>query len=179
LKGQPASFSLASFLPGKSASMHLDYYEFERIDGFDYCFFSTGPNGKFEMHVCFADAGENAYNLGFGAVDPESGWLDDMIELRNGDSQKILATVANITLAFLDEHSASRIYAAGSTPSRTRLYQMGISRILPQLTAYRIGGLVVERDSHGNIQGRYPNWQGEWHEFDAGVCYDAFLIFKR
>lgn len=159
--------------------MHLEHYKFEQLSDFSYRFFSVGAKGVFEVHVRFTDAGPNSCNLGFGAVDPASGWLDDLIELRNGDSQKILATVANISVAFMERHPSIRIYAAGSTASRTRLYQMGINRILPQLKDYKIAGLIVERDSLGNTLGAYPFWKGEWQEFRMGVSFDAFLIFKR
>jgi hypothetical protein len=105
--------------------MNLEHYEFEQLGEFDYRFFSNGSKGTFEMHVRFTSTGANSCNLGFGAVDPTSGWLDDLIELRNGDSQKILATVAGISCMFMEAHPSIRIYAAGSTASRTRLYQMG------------------------------------------------------
>lgn len=159
--------------------MNLEYYELEQIDEFAYRFSSTGPKGKFEMRVSFTATGKNTYNLGFGVIDPDDEWLDDLIELRNGDTQKILATVANCALIFLDQHPASRIHAAGSTPSRTRLYQMGINRVLPELTdEYGIAGLILERGPLGEVQGSYPQWKGEWCELRTAISYDAFLIFK-
>jgi hypothetical protein len=159
--------------------MNLERYEIEQIDEFTYRFFSRGTRGVFEMRVCFRATRENTYNLGFGVIDPDDGWLDDLIELRNGDTQKILATVANCALIFLDEHPRCRIHATGSTPSRTRLYQMGINRVLPELTDdYAIAGLIVERDPLGEMQGSYPQWKGEWRELRKGISYDAFLIFK-
>lgn len=159
--------------------MNLEHYEIEQIDEFAYRFSSTGPKGVFEMRVCFTDTGFNSFNLGFGVIDPDDYWLDDRIELRNGDMQKILATVANCALFFLDEHPECCIYATGSTPTRTRLYQMGVNRVLPELVDdYVIAGLIVERDALGMPQGHYPRWDGQWHELRKGVSYDAFLIYK-
>jgi len=160
--------------------MDLEYYEFEQVDEFAYRFFNKGPKGTFEMRVSFRRISKDAYHLGFGVFEPKKQWLDDQIELRNGDTQKILATVANTALAFLEEHPTCYIYATGSTAARTRLYQMGINRILPELSdQYAISGLIVERNELGVMQGHYPKWKGKWRELPSGVSHDAFLIFKR
>jgi hypothetical protein len=158
--------------------MNLERYEIVRMNEFSYRFFSIGPKGVFKMHIHFTMTGANSFNLGFGVLDSSHEWLDDMIEVRNGDTQKILATVAHTALVFLEEHPSATIYASGSTPPRTRLYQMGISRVLPHLHGYSVAGLIVKRDSQGGTEGTYPTWKGIWYTFQSGVCYDAFLIFK-
>jgi hypothetical protein len=45
----------------------------------------------------------------------------------NGDSPKVLATVASTVYAFLERYPDAYVFATGSTNSRTRLYRMGIS----------------------------------------------------
>lgn len=158
--------------------MNLEHYEYDQLDEFTYRFYSVGRNGTFEMRVQFVEMGYRSYNLGFGVVDPASEWLDDLVELRNGDTQTILSTVAGIALKFLNEHSWASLYASGSTPSRTRMYQMGLNRVLSKLTDYSVAGLITKRDFPPNIPGNYQGWKDEWQEFRSGVPYKAFLIFK-
>ena len=158
--------------------MNLERYEYDQLDESTYRFYSVVGNGTFEMRVQFAEMGYRSYNLGFGVVDPESDWLDDLVELRNGDTQTILATVARIALDFIASHEGVSLYASGSTPSRTRMYQMGLNRVLPQLTDYSIAGLIAKRDLSPDTLGNYQNWKDEWQEFRGGVPYKAFLIFK-
>ena len=68
------------------------------------------------------------YNIGFGDVDEKTGQIDDKVESRNGDKDKVLATVALSAVEFLRTHPTAAIYATGSTPTRTRQYQMGLNR---------------------------------------------------
>lgn len=46
----------------------------------------------------------------------------------NGDREKILATVVSCLYAFFNEYPGVYVYATGSTPVRTRLYRIGISK---------------------------------------------------
>lgn len=158
--------------------MNLERYEYHRLDEFSYRFLSEGPRGTFTLHVRFERIRADTYNLGFGVIDQESAWLDDLIEVRNGDSQKILATVSNIALEFLENHPSDRIFATGSTKSRTRLYQMGINRILPSLKGYTIAGYVARRSYLPSIGAIFSDRPEEWHTFEKSVLYDAFLIYK-
>jgi len=54
--------------------------------------------------------------------------------------------------------------AKGSTPSRTRLYQMGISEFWDE-----IQGIFEVKGYHGN----------NWEAFRKGKNYEAFFIFKK
>jgi hypothetical protein len=75
---------------------------------------------------------KGVYNLAFGDKDHETGDIDDTIVSNNGDSEKVLATVAATVYAFTDKYPEAWIYATGSTKSRTRLYRMGITRFLSE-----------------------------------------------
>ena len=56
------------------------------------------------------------------------------------------------------------IFAIGSTPSRTRLYQMGISRYFDEiLELFMISGLL----------------ENHWGEFEADNNYQAFLVKRK
>ncbi|MET7253421.1 DUF6934 family protein [Dyadobacter fermentans] len=158
--------------------MDLEHYEIEKLDERTYRFFSTGSEGKFEMRVKFTYIWQNIFNLGFGVLDPETEALDDLIELRNGDSRKILATVANTVLLFLEIFPSVRVYATGSTRSRTRLYQMGVNKILPLLSDYTVAGYRSKSGRYEHTGGAILSRHGQWCDIELGVEYDAFLIYK-
>ncbi len=70
---------------------------------------------------------ENIYNLAFGDFDEETNSINDISITNNGDSTKVLATVASTVYAFIEKHPNAWIFATGSTIVRTRLYRMGIT----------------------------------------------------
>jgi hypothetical protein len=56
------------------------------------------------------------------------------------------------------------IYATGSTKARTRLYRMGISKFLKEVTTdFEILGEVSD----------------DWEEFKIGIEYDGFLVRRK
>lgn len=63
--------------------------------------------------------------------------------------------------AFIDAHPDAMVYVSGSTPSRTRLYRMGITKYVDE---------IKERfDLYGQ--------KGEdWEVFQKSVEYEAFII---
>ena len=72
----------------------------------------------------------------------ENGTLDVFTISDNGDRNRILATVMQSITLFLNTHPAKTIAFTGSSPSRTRLYKIVISRELNILTRqYRIQGI--------------------------------------
>ena len=90
--------------------------------------------------------------------------LNDAIRSNNGDRGKILNTVASTIIDFIDRHPHAEVFAEGSTPARTRLYQMGISNNLEEISK--------DFDIHGYIG-------GEWTPFRRGVNYEAFLVKRK
>ena len=79
----------------------------------------------------------------------------------NNDRQKILATVASTVIAFIKYHPGAIIYAEGSIPSRTRLYQMGITAYWHEITKqFDILGFRLEN----------------WEPFQPGRSYEAFAV---
>lgn len=130
-----------------------------------YEFVSEGPNGLIVKQIQFSLLNtEGVYNPGFGDKDPQSGEIDDLSISNNGDSEKVLATVAAAVYAFCDKHPGAWIFITGSTQSRTRLYRMGISRFLDELK--------VDFDVYGRFN-------EEWEPFETGKTYTAFLANKK
>ena len=65
------------------------------------------------------------FNLGFGDQDESTGKINDLTISNNSDTDRILATVAATILEFTAHFPDAIVYVKGSTPARTRLYQMG------------------------------------------------------
>jgi len=146
--------------------MNLNQYEFSTVDNFqDFTFFSEGPKGKIKKVIKFFQIQDDpvVYNLAFGD-ETIYGTLNDSVISDNKDTLKILATVANTIHVFCDYNGNHLIFAQGSTPSRTRLYQMGISQ------------------AWAEIQKDFTVWGfkgNEWHPFTLKVNYEAFLVKRN
>ncbi len=148
--------------------MNLEHYiYFSNNDFQDYEFYSEGPKGKIKKVVRFTKIpGQEppAYNLGFGDTSEDTSVIDDSVVTNNEDRDMVLATVANTIIDFTDHYGNYYIYAAGSTPSRTRLYQMGIAGLWEEI------GLYFEV---------YGLKEDNWHQFQRNVNYDAFLVKRK
>jgi hypothetical protein len=166
--------------------MHIQQYITHRISECEIEFFSEGSAGSFPMRIrfTFIDPARELYNLGFGLWSPSANLLDDKAELRNGDMDRILATVGQQAIAFLDKNPSASIAAAGSIlpdkPAiRTRKYQMGINSNYEMLSErHNIYGFIAEK-FNGDFVGYWPRWKGRWEVFDRRTNYDAFLLNLR
>ena len=111
--------------------MNLDTYNYkthESILGFE--FYSEGPNGRVKKIVRFSPQHSNGityFNLTFGDWNENNNQIDDRAITNNQDRNKILATIASIVLDFTSHFPDVIIYAKGSTPARTRLYQISLA----------------------------------------------------
>ena len=72
---------------------------------------------------------ENFYNLTLADLQID-GTIDINTVSNNGDMVTILATVFQSLLVFFDEYPRSRVVFSGSSQSRTRLYQIALSKEL-------------------------------------------------
>ncbi len=128
-------------------------------------FVSVGRKGQIPKIVQYSETNlEGFYNLGFGDKDSQTGEIDDTVISDNGDSQKVLATVAATVYAFTEKYPEAWIYATGSTKSRTRLYRIGVTNNLDEIIEdFELYGLR----------------HGKWEEFVRGIEYEAFLVRRR
>jgi hypothetical protein len=140
------------------------YPVFASDDPFIYVFFSEGSRGRFKKGVFYTQIGNNLFNLGFGDWNEELQDLDDSSRTNNGDRDKVLTTVASTVVAFTNKFPNAKIFAEGSTPVRTRLYQMGISSNLLEINEYfKVMGLL----------------HNGWESFHRGRNYTSFLITRK
>ncbi|MBA2737356.1 MAG: hypothetical protein H0U50_11295 [Pyrinomonadaceae bacterium] len=146
--------------------MMLPRYELKSDESLTvFEFVSIGRKGEISKIVQYSETNlKDFYNLGFGDKDLNTGEVDDRVISDNGNGQKVLATVAATVYAFNDKYPDSWIYATGSTKSRTRLYRIGLTNNLEEITEdFKLYGLK----------------EGEWQEFARGVEYEAFLVRRR
>lgn len=123
-----------------------------------YEFFSEGPMGRIRKVIQYEKLGENFFNLAFGDWNEELQQADDSSRSNNGDRDKVLATVAFTVLDFTDQFPNARIVAEGSTPARTRLYQMGMAdnllEIIDDFEIYGLLGVIWSSFSEAGIMKR-------------------------
>lgn len=138
-----------------STEKQLHYFEF----------ISEGPRGLVKKVIEFQETNvAGIYNLAFGDLDEQTGFINDKIVTNNGDSLKVLATVASTVYAFTSKYPNSSVFATGSTETRTRLYRMGLTNNLAEISVdFNVFGL--KNDS--------------WEEFLIGEDYDAFLVNRK
>jgi hypothetical protein len=126
-----------------------------------YEFLSSGPKGTIKKVVQYILIGGGVYNLAFGDWDERTQSIRDDVRTNNEDRDKVLTTVAFTVFDFMKYHPSAIILAEGSTPARTRLYQMGIS------------DNWAEIEQLFDVQGYYNEY---WEPFRKGRNYKAFSL---
>ncbi|WP_353196679.1 hypothetical protein [Parapedobacter defluvii] len=140
-----------------------DYVAESQLMHFEFT--SIGPKGEIKKIIEYSETSlANVFNLAFGDYDENAGGINDKIVTNNGDSEKVLATVASTVYAFTGRYPDSWIYATGSTEVRTRLYRMGLTNNLTEIAEdFYVYGLTNE----------------QWEEFVSGEDYEAFLVTRK
>ena len=148
--------------------MDLEQYKYsvnESLQTFE--FESEGPNGKIKKIVRFSPQnvdGVTYFNIAFGDAVEETGRLNDQTVSNNKDTEKILATVAATIIEFTEYFPDIMVYAKGSTPARTRLYQMGIG---------------ANWNDIEQVLKVYGFKDGKWLLFRKNINYEAFLAARK
>lgn len=115
--------------------MKIEKYHLKSDNTLTYFeFISVGPKGAIRKMIEFqTTSSPGLYNLAFGDKNSETGGLDDLAISNNGDTEKVLGTVTAALYAFFDRNPTAIVYATGSTPARTRLYRMGITKFYNEI----------------------------------------------
>jgi hypothetical protein len=140
----------------------LDKYNyFTNISGFDFEFESIGTKGIIKKVARFTlIESPFIYNFGFGDLDENTGDINDTISSNNGDQDKIMGTLGSIIFDFTTLNSDAQIYIEGTNATRTRLYQMSITKYWNQIDLFfEVYGLK----------------QDKWYLFEKGINYEAFI----
>jgi hypothetical protein len=97
-------------------------------DAFRFEFKSISSEKVIQKAILFQETNlTNYYNLTLADILAD-GSIDVLSKSNNGDLDKILATVIQTILAFLVFYPIKKIVFTVSTPSRTRLYQIVLSK---------------------------------------------------
>jgi hypothetical protein len=142
--------------------MKYDIYPVKASDSDrQFEFVSEGPKGKINKLIAYKEyeGYPDVYNLGFGDV--VEGVVNDVVVSNNGDSKKVLRTVASTIPNFFDTHQTAIVLIFGTTQARSRLYRMMISNNL----RFFKNELVV-----------FGLVNGDWYLFDENFTYDGFMI---
>ncbi|WP_110054254.1 hypothetical protein [Chitinophaga sp. S165] len=132
-------------------------------------FESQGPNGTIKKVIDYYEIGDwidgtPIYNLAFGDWNENENIINDLTISNNADRNKVLSTVANTVLDIMTHIGDIAVYAKGSTPARTRLYQMGIN---------------AAREEIEDFFDVYGYDDGIWRKFESGKNYGAFLVIRK
>jgi hypothetical protein len=147
--------------------MNIDSYPYAvntQRNIFEFTFDSIGPKGIVKKRINYSlksSLVSTYFHLEFGDWYEETKFLDDLARSNNSDTNKILGTIVETILEVLYKHPDIPIFAKGSTPSRTRLYQIGIAGKLAD-----IRGLLSV----------YGFKNGQWELFERSRDYTAFKV---
>lgn len=123
--------------------MNEPSYPFKRLDDrltFGFESISQEKTIKKLIEFRLLDTSSELYNLALMDI-LSNGEVSDMIVSNNQDMPKVLATVFQSISLFFKEKSNAKVLIQGSTPSRTRLYQIAIGKYHAELELiYNIWG---------------------------------------
>jgi len=149
--------------------MKNDAYPYDQKQASRYTFTSIGKKVILK-EVVFTHTGvRNIVNMGFGDVLPD-GSIDDTVNSNNGDIVRVLATIVQILIDFTMKFPDLKVFFAGSTLERTRLY----ARILKTYYSifdrdFIINGIIKEGEQLSELP----------FEPKADVKFVGFLIRKK
>jgi len=146
--------------------MKVDRYHLKADDTLRvFEFISVGPKGEISKIIHFqATHTPGLYNLAFGDKHLTTGEIDDLAVSNNGDTDKVLATVVTALYIFLNKNPEALVYATGSTPARTRLYRIGITRFYEEIKQdFFLFGQIDK----------------QFYEFEIGKEYEGFLAQRK
>jgi hypothetical protein len=144
--------------------MDKSFYDFRILDdAFRYEFVSVGlrtiPKVIIYQETDIADF----YNLVLADI-LDNGTIETDIESKNGDLEKIIATVFRTTITFWGYYPDAKIAFTGSDSKRTRLYQIILTKELDKIShLFAIFGL--------NDEGLVL--------FEPNQRYNGFVVYKK
>ena len=145
--------------------MDSPFYSFEVLeDAYRFTFNSVGQNGVIPKIIIYSKTDlPDYYNLALGDVRTD-GTVDVFSKSNNGDMEKILATVIQTLMVFLAYHPEANVFFAGSTPTRTRLYQIVLNKEIDKV------------DSTLKVLGLYEDYL---EPFEPNKNYEGFVVSKK
>jgi hypothetical protein len=142
--------------------MDKPYYPFEIFeDALRFRFTSISSEKTVEKVISFSKTQfDGIYNLALLDILTD-GSESDMVQTKNKDMEKVLATVFRAMEIFFKNYPNFGIAFSGSTPQRTRLYRIAITRELE--STLKLFDIMGVKD-------------GLLYLFEPNVEFDAFLF---
>lgn len=128
--------------------MKQPFYPYEsNSEGLIYEFESVSTIQTIRKIVVFSPLPENPeiFNLALGDY-LQDGTISDLTVSNNSDMEKVMATVIQTMFRFFEKYPDNFLYFKGSTPQRTRLYRIIISRELSEAhKVFELYGAIDEK----------------------------------
>jgi hypothetical protein len=123
-------------------------------DVLTFDFESIGINGISKKKIIYSslEGSDEYFSLSLFEV-LENGVLDVYFESKNGDMPKIMVTITRTMFDFFATYPTKKIAFSGSTPERTRLYRIVISKLIKEVSSFTVEGLSLD----GEIVEYLPN----------------------
>ena len=116
--------------------------------------------GRIKKLVSFSKMNSDPliYNLGLADAIHETEIVDDITVTNNSDTEQVFSTVVQIVVDFWLRKGGSLVYITGSTPERTRLFQIRIAssyiRLIEEVELFGVhGGVIKEFKLNTNYEG--------------------------
>ncbi|MCU0338343.1 MAG: hypothetical protein MUE30_00535 [Spirosomaceae bacterium] len=146
--------------------MQSEYYNFQaNSDALFFEFQSVSETKIINKIIVYTPIpnSPNFYNLALGDV-LDNGEISDLTISNNDDLDKVIATVIQTMFRFFEKYPENYIYFKGSTPERTRLYRIIISKELNQAQKiFEIYGMI----------------NATLRPFELNCPYESFVITLR
>ena len=123
-------WGVGKFFLKENERMKPESYQLNASDNLTkHEFVSIGRRGQFKKIILFQRIEEtDFYELLFGDFDDLTGRVDYVNTTDNGDMKEILSTISRALFQFTEKNPDAKVVFRGSTPSRTRLYRIAISK---------------------------------------------------
>lgn len=139
------------------------YRTFGDDERVQYAFVSYGSRGPINKMLTFSHFGEEIYNLALEDIDDDTGIFNQYAVTNNGDTQKILLTIAEAVVHFTSTRPWAQVFIKGNSDARNRLYRMYIGRFMAEIQEwYEVYGLCGKT----------------WEIFETRGDYGAYLVIK-
>ncbi|MEY5049450.1 MAG: hypothetical protein RLZZ175_2809 [Bacteroidota bacterium] len=137
--------------------MNKNGYSFINNTDLSFSFVSKGKQGEILKVVVFQEIGENIFNIALLDYLADENKYSDMVRSDNGDMKKVLITVMNILLDFLQNNPQCILYLEGNTRTKRLLYNRIINNNYQDIKK----SLVIIRENNDNqenfVQGNFYN----------------------
>ena len=140
------------------------YQTYHHENHVQYAFVSVGQNGHINKMISFSKVKPNVYNLSLEDMDDDTGVFSQYSVTDNGDTIKILLTVAEAIVHFTSDYPYAQVFIQGNNAARNRLYRIYIAKFLENIHQwYEV----------------YALQDDVWEEFRKEGKYRAYLVFRK